>query len=92
MNHRSAIPKRQDQNTATTYTDELTQRAQRAGVDAWTTAAARLCGLALDAGLVTVTDLQTAVDGCRTRGEVTPFLRQLAADVMLAHCAKGWQP
>ena len=76
----------------TTYTDELTQRAQRAGADAWLLAAARLCGLALDAGLVTLPALRAAVDGCRTRREVTPFLRGLAADVLLAHCAKGWRP
>ena len=89
MTHRNAIPDRQDQH-ATTYTDELTALLQRAAADSWTAAAMRLLALALDAGLVTVPDLQAQIDACRTRQEVTPMLRRLAADVILAQGAKGW--
>ena len=74
----------------TTYTDELTALLQRAAADSWTAAAMRLCALALDAGLVTASDLQAQIDRCRTRQEVTPMLRRLAADVILAQGAGGW--
>ena len=67
----------------TTYTDELTALLQRAGADSWTTAAMRLFALALDAGLVTVPELQMQINRCCTRQEVTPMLRRLAADVIL---------
>ena len=73
----------------TGYTDELRRRGS-AGMDGWTAAAMRLCALALDMGLVTFPDLQAMVDRCRTRREVTPFLRTLAADVILAQGAEGW--
>ena len=76
----------------TTYTDELTRRVLRGVDDPWIAAAMRLCALALDAGLVTAPDLQAQIDRCRTRQEVTPMLRRLAADVILAQGAKGWQP
>ena len=66
----------------TIYTDELRRRGG-AGMDAWTAAAMRLCGLALDMGLVTAPELQAQIDACRTRAEVTPFLRTLAAGVIL---------
>ena len=87
MTHRNAIPNRQDQ---TAYTDELRRRAPLYGMDGWTAAAMRLCALALDMGLVTFPDLQAMVDRCRTRQEVTPMLRRLAADVILAQGAGGW--
>lgn len=60
-----------------THFEELTRRAQRAGTDDWTAAAMRLCGLALDAGLVSLPDLQAAVNGCRTREELTPTLQAI---------------
>ena len=50
----------------------------------------RLCAMALDMGLGTAPELQAQIDRCRTRQEVTPFLRRLAADVILAQGAKGW--
>lgn len=89
MTHRNVISDRQDRH-ATTYTDELTRRVLQTVDDPWIAAAMRLCALALDAGLVTAPELQTAVDRCRTRQEVTPFLRRLAADVILAQGAGGW--
>ena len=75
--------------TGYTYTDELTRRVQTID-DPWLTASMRLCALALDMGLVTVPDLQAQIDRCRTRQEVTPMLRRLAADVILAQGAGGW--
>ena len=82
MTHRNVIPDRQDQH-ATTYTDELRRRVLQEVEDPWLTASMRLCALALDMGLVTVPDLQAQIDACRTRAEVTPVLRRLAADVIL---------
>ena len=67
----------------TTYTDELTRRVLQTVDDPWIAAAMRLCALALDAGLVTASELQAQIDGCRTRQEVTPVLRRLAAGVIL---------
>jgi hypothetical protein len=43
-----------------------------------------VCGLALDAGLVTLPALAAAVDGCRNRAELDGVLLALAADVFLA--------
>ena len=82
MTHRNAIPDLQDQH-ATTYTDELTRRVLQGVDDPWIGASMRLCALALDMGLVTAPELQAQIDGCRTRAEVTPFLRRLAAGVIL---------
>lgn len=67
----------------TSYTDELTRRVLQEVNDPWIAASMRLCALALDAGLITASDLQAQIDGCRTRAEATPFLRRLAAGVIL---------
>ena len=68
----------------TTHTNELARLAGLRQVDAQTAAAAALCGLALDAGLVNLPALQTAVDGCRTREDLDGLLLALAANVWLA--------
>ena len=67
----------------TAYAGELARLGKLREVDSRTAAAAHLCGLALDAGLVTLPALRAAVDGCRTRGELAAVLRALAA-VMVA--------
>ena len=74
----------------TGYTDELTRRVLQEVEDPWVAASMRLCALALDMGLVTAPELQAQIDACRTRQEVTPMLRRLAADVILAQGAGGW--
>ena len=68
----------------TTYAGELARLGKLREVDSRTAAAAHLCGLALDAGLVGLGELRAAVDGCRTRGELDGVLLALAAAVSLA--------
>ena len=53
-------------------------------VDAQTAAAGRLCGLALDAGLLTVSELRRQLDACQTRADLDGVLLGLLADVALA--------
>jgi hypothetical protein len=67
-----------------TCTAELARLGCRRRVDVETAQAAEVCGLALDAGLVTLPDLAAAVDGCRNRAELDGVLLALAADVFLA--------
>lgn len=63
---------------------ELARLGALRGVDTQTAAAAHLCGLALDAGLVGLGELRAAVDGCRTRAQLDGVLLALAAVVVSA--------
>lgn len=73
----------------TLHSDELARLAGLRRVDSTTAAAAHLCGLALDAGLVTLPDLRASVGGCRTRADLDGVLLALAADVFLAQQGEG---
>ena len=63
---------------------ELARLAAVRRVNAETAAAARLCGLALDAGLVGLGELRAAVDGCSGRAQLDGLLLALAAVVVSA--------
>jgi hypothetical protein len=76
-------------NAPTLHTRELARLADLRRVDSTTAAAAHLCGLALDAGLVTLPALRVAVAGCRTRADLDGVLLALAADVFLAQQGEG---
>ena len=82
MNHSNAVPNSQDP-AVTAYSGEPMRRVLQDVDDPWIAASMRLCALALDMGLVTAPELQAQIDACRTRAEVTPFLRTLAAGVIL---------
>ena len=65
-----------------THAAELARLGRLRGVDAETAAAAHLCGLALDAGLVGLGEPRAAVDGCSTRAQLDGVLLALAAVVV----------
>ena len=64
------------------HAEELARLGRLHGVSAETAAAAHLCGLALDAGLVGLGELRAAVDGCSTRAQLAGVLLALAAVVI----------
>ena len=72
-----------------TYAGELARLAAVRQVNAETAAAARLCGLALDAGLVGLGELRAAVDGCSGRAQLDGVLLALAAVVVSARQGGG---
>jgi hypothetical protein len=65
-------------------TAELIRRCERQRMGAATTAAAALCGRAVDAGVITLADVLDQVRSCSTREELDGRLLALAADVWLA--------
>lgn len=73
------------------HAGELARLAAVRRVNAETAAAAHLCGLALDAGLVGLGELRAAVDGCSTRAQLDGVLLALAAAVVSAQQEGGAQ-
>ena len=66
------------------HAEELARLAAVRRVSAETAAAAHLCGVALDRGVVGLCELRAAVDGCSTRAQLEGILLALAAVVVSA--------
>lgn len=66
------------------YTTELIHRSQFYGFDPATIEAGATIGAAIDAGVVSLTDVLHQVRACSNRDELDAKLLALAADVALA--------
>jgi hypothetical protein len=66
------------------FTQELTRRTQAAGASSAVTEAGAVIGAAIDAGLVSLTDVLHQVRSCSTRDELDAMLTALAVDLALA--------